>query len=99
MDDYGGDHVDDYGGDQGGDYVSDYDADYGANVDYEAPADYEAADLTPQATPDEVPENADLAGATSECPGGDLETCIDVCPGFNKVAFGLCVAECGQRCP
>jgi hypothetical protein len=28
-----------------------------------------------------------------------LVTCIDVCPGFNKVAFGLCVTECGKRCP
>ena len=37
--------------------------------------------------------------ATAGCPGGDLETCIDVCPGFNKVAFGLCVTECGKRCP
>ena len=31
--------------------------------------------------------------ATAGCPGGDLVTCIDVCPGFNKVAFGLCVTE------
>ena len=37
--------------------------------------------------------------ATAGCPGGDLVTCIDVCPGFNKVAFGLCVTECGKRCP
>ena len=37
--------------------------------------------------------------AAKQCPGGDLDTCIDVCPGFNKVAFGLCVAECGERCP
>ena len=36
---------------------------------------------------------------TAGCPGGDLVTCIDVCPGFNKVAFGLCVTECGKRCP
>ena len=37
--------------------------------------------------------------ATAGCPGGDLVTCVDVCPGFNKVAFGLCVTECGKRCP
>lgn len=46
----------------------------------------------PEAAVDEVQEES------KSCPGGDLETCIDVCPGFNKVAFGLCVGECGQRC-
>ena len=45
--------------------------------------------------PTENIENTD----SKACPGGDLDTCIDVCPGFNKVAFGLCVAECGERCP
>ena len=34
------------------------------------------------------------------CPGGDLYTCIDVCPGqFGARVFGLCVASCGRRCP
>merc|ERR1712048_1551955 len=34
------------------------------------------------------------------CPGGDLYTCIDVCPGqFGARVFGLCVATCGRRCP
>ena len=34
------------------------------------------------------------------CPGGDLETCVDVCPGqYGARVFGLCVASCGKRCP
>ena len=38
-------------------------------------------------------------GAGEPCPGGSLEDCIDACPGFHKKAFGICVAECGSRCP
>jgi hypothetical protein len=53
----------------------------------------------PVQEPDSAPAPAPDEDATQGCPGGDLETCIDVCPGFNKVAFGLCVAECGKRCP
>ena len=34
------------------------------------------------------------------CPGGDLETCIDVCPGeFGAAVFGFCVVSCSHRCP
>jgi len=34
------------------------------------------------------------------CPGGDLEACVDVCPGeFGAKVFGFCVGSCGQRCP
>lgn len=39
------------------------------------------------------------APSTAECPGGDLDTCIDVCPGTHPKAFAICVAECGSRCP
>merc|ERR1712227_750323 len=36
----------------------------------------------------------------SVCPGGDLESCVDVCPGqYGAKVFGLCVASCGKRCP
>ncbi len=62
-------------------------------------SDYENYDETALRTGnvgnEAIPSNEDAEA----CPGGDLDTCIDVCPGFNKVAFGLCVAECGQRCP
>jgi len=35
-----------------------------------------------------------------QCPGGDLESCVDVCPGeFGAKVFGFCVGSCGQRCP
>merc|ERR1712066_301823 len=39
-------------------------------------------------------------GGGGQCPGGDLQTCVDVCPGqFGARVFGLCVATCGRRCP
>jgi hypothetical protein len=36
---------------------------------------------------------------TVACPGGNLDACIDACPGFHKKAFGICVTVCGSRCP
>ena len=34
------------------------------------------------------------------CPGGDLDTCVNVCPGeFGARLFGFCVESCGKRCP
>jgi hypothetical protein len=57
----------------------------------------EIVEPAPAPAPEQdLPDDND---ATAGCPGGDLVTCIDVCPGFNKVAFGLCVTECGKRCP
>jgi len=75
------------------DKYSDYEYDYEEPAIVSVPAE-------PAPTPAPVPTAAPAEDdATAGCPGGDLETCIDVCPGFNKVAFGLCVAECGKRCP
>ena len=35
-----------------------------------------------------------------QCPGGDLEACVDACPGeFGAKVFGFCVGSCGKRCP
>merc|ERR1711935_285288 len=65
--------------------------------DYEEPAIVTVPEPAPAPTAAPAPAPAEDK-ATQGCPGGDLETCIDVCPGFNKVAFGLCVAECGKRC-
>ena len=54
---------------------------------------------------DSVPEDALTDGEVSggqnfECPGGDLQTCVDVCPGqFGAAVFGACVLSCGNRCP
>ena len=46
---------------------------------------------------DDVGEDVVVEGV---CPGGDLQTCVDVCPGqFGAKVFGLCVATCGRRCP
>merc|ERR550525_1765406 len=44
---------------------------------------------------EDIPDND-----AGPCPGGDLESCVDVCPGqFGANVFGLCVASCGKRCP
>jgi len=38
--------------------------------------------------------------APAACPGGDLNLCVDACPGeFGARVFGLCVQTCGKRCP
>ena len=40
------------------------------------------------------------AAVGGACPGGDLESCVDVCPGqYGARVFGLCVGSCGRRCP
>lgn len=41
-------------------------------------------------------DNAEL---TQGCPGGQLDACIDACPGFHARAFAICVEQCGKRCP
>jgi hypothetical protein len=42
----------------------------------------------------------DEVGQLEQCPGGDLEACVDVCPGeFGAKVFGFCVGSCGRRCP
>merc|ERR1712109_32291 len=65
-------------------------SDYEYN-DYEEPPKVtkseELAPTVPEPAPAPEPVEDDV---TQACPGGDLESCIDVCPGFNKVAFGLC---------
>lgn len=84
---------------------------YGStNVDDAPPTlDYDLESNDYEADIPELPTDLDYdldtrSGAINvkpehECPGGNIETCIDVCPGFHKIAFGLCVAECGERCP
>ena len=86
------------------------DSDYNTveeDSDYNAVADY---DYTDHASDVAVTEgDGDVDGDVSGgggggggvvCPGGDLYTCIDVCPGqFGARVFGLCVATCGRRCP
>ena len=47
----------------------------------------------------EVDYNDDNADLTQECPGGQLDACIDACPGFHARAFAICVEQCGKRCP
>ena len=90
------------------DYKQETEENYDYEPDYEAVPDLPVADYEDYETALRSGSNEGSKGQsaaplpltdTQGCPGGDLDTCIDVCPGFNKVAFGLCVAECGQRCP
>jgi len=37
--------------------------------------------------------------SVGQCPGDELQACIDVCPGFTARVFGACVAGCAKRCP
>jgi hypothetical protein len=52
---------------------------------------------------DSLPEEGGSGGGSGEgfvCPGGDLQTCVDVCPGqFGAKVYGACVLSCGRRCP
>ena len=45
-------------------------------------------------------EGGSGSGEGFACPGGDLQTCVDVCPGqFGAKVYGACVLSCGRRCP
>ena len=93
-------------------YISDYNTDYQEysdyitveeNSDYNTVADYDytdnASDVAVTGGDGDVDGDVDGGGGVV-CPGGDLYTCIDVCPGqFGARVFGLCVATCGRRCP
>lgn len=35
----------------------------------------------------------------SDCPGGTLQKCMDLCPASPPAAFKACVADCVKRCP
>eukprot|EP00090_Calanus_glacialis_P020569 TRINITY_DN316_c0_g1_i1.p1 TRINITY_DN316_c0_g1~~TRINITY_DN316_c0_g1_i1.p1 ORF type:complete len:332 (-),score=107.70 TRINITY_DN316_c0_g1_i1:79-1074(-) len=37
--------------------------------------------------------------SSGQCPGDELQACIDVCPGFSARVFGACVRGCAKRCP
>lgn len=37
--------------------------------------------------------------AGGECPGGDIEACVEVCPGTSTRVYGACVRGCDKRCP
>ena len=77
------------------------------NSDYNAVADYDYTDHASDVavTGGDGDVDGDVGGGGGGgggvvCPGGDLYTCIDVCPGqFGARVFGLCVATCGRRCP
>jgi len=40
-----------------------------------------------------------VSSGGKKCPGGSLESCIDVCPSFSARIFGACVGGCAKRCP
>merc|ERR1711981_1419776 len=76
------------------------------DLEYNAVADYDytdhASDVAVTGGDGDVEGDVGGGGAGGGgggvvCPGGDLYTCIDVCPGqFGARVFGLCVATCGR---
>ena len=91
-------YSEDYSSEETVDYETELENDY-SSTDYadQVPATEELEEIQPSVEEQNV--GVENEEGVQGCPGGDLETCIDVCPGFNKAAFGFCVAECGQRCP
>jgi len=84
-------------------YISDYSdyEEYNTVTDYEEYTDEAVEDVVGNSG---VNEDVDVGdgggGGGGQCPGGDLQTCVDVCPGqFGARVFGLCVGSCGRRCP
>lgn len=55
-----------------------------------------SAPTTPAPTPSPSPTTS--APSPSGCPGGDLASCIKMCPTGASV-FPVCVTECSDRCP
>ena len=83
-------------------YISDYSdyEEYNTVTDYEEYTDEAVEDVLESGGVDEDVNVGDVGGGGGQCPGGDLQTCVDVCPGqFGARVFGLCVASCGKRCP
>ena len=77
------------------------DLDYEAGDEYstyaEEEEDYTVQDNAVSAADNDEDSTAAVGGA---CPGGDLESCVDVCPGqYGARVFGLCVGSCGRRGP
>merc|ERR1712127_262867 len=63
--------------------------------DYQVVEDYPEEDAPHEGF---VVEEAEEAGVSEDfsCPGGDLQTCVDVCPGqYGANVFGACVLSCG----
>ena len=74
------------------------------DLDYEAGDEYsvyaEEEDNTVQDNTAAEKDEDSTAAVGGACPGGDLESCVDVCPGqYGARVFGLCVGSCGRRCP
>ena len=38
-------------------------------------------------------------GRPKQCPGGSIEECVSVCPGYSTRVYGACVGGCADRCP
>ena len=92
------------------DYTSDYqqyntleeEEEYNTVNDYDYDYTKQASDVAVTGADEDVVAGGGGGGGGggAVCPGGDLYTCIDVCPGqFGARVFGLCVATCGRRCP
>jgi hypothetical protein len=51
----------------------------------------------PAPAPTPTPTPTPPAPSPSGCPGGDLQSCIQMCP-TDASAFSICVGECTARC-
>jgi len=86
---------------------NDYNKDYSNNIgDYEE--QYDAPDYGSHQQTIEANSRVGLVNQgrevedtsnVSQCPGGGLHECIDVCPPGNLIAFKVCVNVCVKRCP
>jgi len=71
------------------------------NSDLHNGDDYAETQFTATFNEDElVDDEAAIAEEDVSCPGDDLQTCVDVCPGqYGAAVYGACVVTCGKRCP
>merc|ERR1712224_371918 len=54
----------------------------------------------PVPTPSPVPPAPSPAPSPSDCPGGSLDACIDLCPAdVSTEIFQACLRSCSKRCP
>ena len=78
-----------------------YSAPRTAGDDYGAPGQYQGDQNGFPLAFGEDRQGAGSAGPEEArlCPGGSLDLCVEVCPGFTARLYRACVQGCGDRCP
>jgi hypothetical protein len=54
---------------------------------------------TPAPTPSPTPTPSPAPAPASDCPGGSLTACIQLCPSEPSSVYEVCVSTCVSRCP